>query len=251
VLGPWALPSGCFEICSCSRVLLFALSARSAFSCLTPCVHLLHSILLRWNVYGASVTPTTAAVDGLALDFGGSAGSRAELPSLDVGPEAFPALTMGCWVRAEAGFGAGFAGSISSDSSAQAGAYLRSLLSGSAASEFDRALGIRATGSAGSADGSLGPAGWSLNTGRSYHEEVAAHGGVAGSSEIKEGLGGVLPVRYGQWSFVAAVYDQASRSAMLYVDGHSVTYERTVVGKGRGLGLLLGGSGTLLGTLAK
>jgi len=199
-------------------------------------------------VHGASVTPTTAAVDGLALYFGGSAGSRAEISGIDVGPEAFPALTMGCWVRAEAGFGAGFAGSSGDSSySDEEGGHLRSLLSGSAASEFDRALGLRATGStAGSAGGSLGPAGWSLNTGRAYEENMEAQGAVAGNSDNEKQ--GVLPVRYGQWSFVAAVYDQASRSAMLYVDGHSVTYERTLVGKGRGLGLLVGGSGTVRDT---
>jgi hypothetical protein len=183
-----------------------------------------------------------AAVDGLALSFGGSAGSRAEVPGLDVGPQALPALTMGCWARAEAGFGAGFAGSRGGGGGSAAGGHLRSLLSGSAASAFDRAVGLRAWGSS-SSDGAPGPAGWALNTGHapSQHEageeeEEEEEGGNSGS--------GVLPVRYGQWSFVAAVYDQATRTAMLYVDGATVNYGHTQLSAGRGLGLLLGGSGT-------
>jgi hypothetical protein len=166
-----------------------------------------------------------------------------------VGPQALPALTMGCWARAEAGFGAGFAdgfgagfaGSRGGGGGSAAGGHLRSLLSGSAASAFDRAVGLRAWGSS-SSDGAPGPAGWALNTGHapSQHE--------AGEEEEEEeedgGSSGVLPVRYGQWSFVAAVYDQATRTAMLYVDGATVNYGHTQLSAGRGLGLLLGGSGT-------
>lgn len=93
---------------------------------------------------------------------------------------------------------------------------------------YDRAIGIRSAG--------VNSVGWS------------AYAGTADTAAGKAGAKAhTLPVTIGQWSFVAAVYDQQAGTVTTYVDGAVAVREMAELGSGRP-SLRIGGNGGTAGT---
>lgn len=52
----------------------------------------------------------------------------------------------------------------------------------------------------------------------------------------------VIPITVGSWTFIAVVYDELSKSALLFVDGHVITFKDVNLSPG-GPDLIIGGNG--------
>lgn len=140
------------------------------------------------TVKGTGIRPTQVAVEGLALHFPGDGNAYVEAP-VDVSPIEHPQLTMGAWVKPLSW------NSYLSDEDLAFDA-MRAVLS-SDNGGYDRAVGIRSQG--------VNAVGW------------AAFSGSADSAGT--GIAHSLPIKSGEWSFVAVTYDQDAKRVVTYVDG--------------------------------